>query len=130
MVQLRKQKFRIDSARAPNSPSAGCGLQTGSLHDLLHSSKRVLTTRAVDVQVGDEAHELSIHSAGENVAFSQFLREVAAEHASAADIEDQDVGLSLRGIDLDPRRSRQTFGEKLSVGVIFVEALRPFLQRD
>ena len=80
----------------------------------------LLAIGAVYVAVGDEAHELAIDCTGEDVVVAEFLCEILGGHASAAYVEDEDVGLHARHVYLNARNSGETVCEEPGIGVIFM----------
>src|SRR5580698_11225041 len=78
--------------------------------------------------MSDEADELRPNAVRQHILGGQPLRELAGSHARAGNIADQDVRLHLGGVNLNAWNLRQSFGEKLRVGMVLLELLRPLLQ--
>ncbi len=58
--------------------------------------------------------------AAKNFFLAQLAAEFRGVHARAGDVEDQNVGPHLLGIDLDALDLRQTFGQQPGVVMVFL----------
>src|SRR2546426_1451136 len=114
------------------SSSAGMmmfvGIRTSAREDLAGDGERALDPDRVDVQVGDGANPASAgrthaHAAGEQALDGDRRGERARQ------LEEHDVGLDRRGIELHTGQAGQALGEAPSVGVVLGQALDVMAKR-
>src|SRR4051812_46833669 len=80
--------------------------------------------------MGDGAHLPLIDGVHENAALAKARAELGGGAAGPADVEDRDVGLDPRWVDLNSGDARESFGEELRVAMIVKEAFRSLLEGD
>src|SRR3954451_23345755 len=76
------------------------------------------------------AHLPLVNGVHENAALAKAGAELGWGAAGSADVEDRDIGLDPRGVDLNSGNARESLGEKLRVAMVVEEALGSLLQGD